>query len=167
MRLQPYHLGHMEFISRMFARFRGNVWIGIGSSQYSRTARNPFTYEERRDMILNNIHDPRLRVFPVMDINSPPHWANHVLNTAKEYGLDEKVTICAGSEYDVCLFKLVQCETKVLDRKEQRYTTSGSAVRLLLEVGDGLGSVGYGMIPECNREWLSRFYATTTRLRKD
>ena len=49
-RFQPFHFGHLELIKEMV---RGEIepLICIGSAQHSHTDENPFTAEERKEMI--------------------------------------------------------------------------------------------------------------------
>ena len=49
-RFQPLHLGHVKIIERAY-ELSDNVMIGIGSANQSRSTKNPFTYEERAEMI--------------------------------------------------------------------------------------------------------------------
>lgn len=49
-RFQPFHLGHKAVIDRALELSK-NVLILIGSAGSARTIRNPFTFEERSDMI--------------------------------------------------------------------------------------------------------------------
>lgn len=49
-RLQPFHVGHQEVIREALTQAR-DVLVLIGSSNSPRTSRNPWTYEERKDMI--------------------------------------------------------------------------------------------------------------------
>lgn len=53
-RFQPFHNGHLGMI-RWCASRCDNLVIGIGSSNKSRTFRNPFSYDERKFMIENSL----------------------------------------------------------------------------------------------------------------
>jgi bifunctional NMN adenylyltransferase/nudix hydrolase len=63
-RFQPLHLGHQEVIERA-RKLSKNVLVLVGSAGVARSARNPFTYSERRDMIhkiypdviVDSVHD--------------------------------------------------------------------------------------------------------------
>lgn len=50
-RFQPFHHGHLQLIKKAFET-ADNVIIFIGSSKTSRTIKNPWSFEERREMIL-------------------------------------------------------------------------------------------------------------------
>ena len=49
-RFQPFHDAHLQIIQNALKEVEKLI-IGVGSSQYSETAENPFTYEERKEMI--------------------------------------------------------------------------------------------------------------------
>ncbi|MDO5650466.1 MAG: adenylyltransferase/cytidyltransferase family protein, partial [Gallicola sp.] len=49
-RFQPLHDGHVKIIERAH-ELSDNVMIGIGSTNQSRSTKNPFTFEERSEMI--------------------------------------------------------------------------------------------------------------------
>lgn len=72
-RFQPFHKGHAALLDVALAA--GPVVVGVGSSQESRTSRNPFTYGERKEMIQSVADVP---VVAVPDINDPPNWVAHV-----------------------------------------------------------------------------------------
>ena len=52
-RFQPFHVEHKRVIDIALKK-SNNVQILIGSSGKARSVRNPFTFEERRDMIAQN-----------------------------------------------------------------------------------------------------------------
>ena len=77
-RFQPFHLGHVFVLKHCPTE---SVIIGIGSSQYHHTLRNPFTYEERKHMIdvtVSSLFDRRFEVHAIPDIHDPPNWVAHI-----------------------------------------------------------------------------------------
>jgi bifunctional NMN adenylyltransferase/nudix hydrolase len=66
-RFQPFHMGHAQVIMQALDRAKEVVVI-IGSAYNARDSKNPFTFEERKELIeaafLNN---PNLHVVPVSD----------------------------------------------------------------------------------------------------
>ncbi len=58
-RFQPFHLGHLRAIKWILER-EDIVIIGIGSSQYSHSFRNPFTAGERVEMIWRVLKSEKL-----------------------------------------------------------------------------------------------------------
>ncbi len=86
-RFQIFHIGH-ERIVRTALRLSETVLILIGSSQESRTEKNPLSYEERRAMISavfgREIERGKLIIAPLPDIGvgNVPEWGRYVLENA-------------------------------------------------------------------------------------
>ena len=62
-------------------KFSDKVLIGIGSSNESNTTENPFSYEERKEMIQHTLKKENIDnclFFPIPDINNDDEWATHV-----------------------------------------------------------------------------------------
>ncbi|MBD3164298.1 nicotinamide-nucleotide adenylyltransferase [Candidatus Woesearchaeota archaeon] len=81
-RFQPFHKGHLHDIKEAL-KFSDNVIIAVGSSQESGTNENPFSYDERKEMIEKVIKKERIpntEVYPVPDINDDAMWADHVIS---------------------------------------------------------------------------------------
>ncbi|MBI4407011.1 MAG: adenylyltransferase/cytidyltransferase family protein [Candidatus Kerfeldbacteria bacterium] len=70
-RFQPLHLGHLSVIERY-----SDLVIGMGSSQYSRTADNPLTADERRWCLEQVTKAP---IIEVPDIHDDDQWVEHLL----------------------------------------------------------------------------------------
>ena len=69
-RFQPVHAGHMSVIDEALKR-AGHVLVVVGSANEPRSVRNPFTAEERIDMITQAYgSDPRLTVVALEDSNA-------------------------------------------------------------------------------------------------
>ena len=65
-RFQPFHNGHRAIVDAAIKQAR-EVIIVVGSSFASRNIRNPFTFEERRQMIKSVFPDNNVKVVPVSD----------------------------------------------------------------------------------------------------
>ena len=79
-RFQPFHNGHLSAVKQILEE-NDMIIIGIGSSQYKHTKDNPFTAEERKEMIKkvldnNGIKDYEIILIP--DIHDDEKWAEHV-----------------------------------------------------------------------------------------
>lgn len=101
-RFQPFHNGHKRVIDRAL-ELADNVLVLVGSSNRSRSIRNPFTFEERKDMIertyskVNSAHErveryvagtqiydflPRVKVRPLDDVMyNDDRWIEQVQRT--------------------------------------------------------------------------------------
>lgn len=97
-RFQLFHLGHQDMIDKA-AGICDTVGVFIGSSQESGTAKNPFTYEQRED-ILKSIYGDSLRIYPLPDIGvgNNSSWGDYVLkNVMDRFGKQADIFI-SGKE---------------------------------------------------------------------
>ncbi|MFQ5837549.1 MAG: nicotinamide-nucleotide adenylyltransferase [Thermoplasmata archaeon] len=81
-RFQPFHRGHLYMLRQILEDF-GEVFLGIGSSQFSHTLQNPFTSAERYEMIQRTLEDEGLegcRIVPIPDVGAHSQWVSHVLS---------------------------------------------------------------------------------------
>ena len=83
-RFQPIHIGHESIIRRMLLECE-RVIIAIGSAQESGTMKNPFTLEQRADLITNVFYreriEGRLKIMPLEDRENPSNdatWGDYV-----------------------------------------------------------------------------------------
>jgi nicotinamide-nucleotide adenylyltransferase len=86
-RFQPFHKGHLKIIQEA-SKIYNEIIIGIGSSQYSNTNENPFTNEERKQMIENSLKKIGIKNYKVVnipDIHNPPKWVDHVLTIISDF----------------------------------------------------------------------------------
>lgn len=76
-RFQPFHSGHLDAIKQIKT---DKVIVGVGSSQYSSTADNPFSFEEREKMIENILTGLGInyKIVAVPDIHDAKNWVAHV-----------------------------------------------------------------------------------------
>lgn len=65
-RFQPFHNGHKAVIEEGLRRANA-VAVVIGSAYEARTLRNPFTYEEREEMIKTTFNTHRITCVPAKD----------------------------------------------------------------------------------------------------
>ena len=86
-RFQPFHKGHLIVLQRLSTQYDGII-IGIGSSQYHDTIDNPFSCEERKQMIIQSLDAAGIRIYkvvPIPDINDPPRWVDHVCSLVSDF----------------------------------------------------------------------------------
>ena len=83
-RFQPFHRGHLAVVEAALAR-SSHVIVLCGSAHRPRSVRNPWSTDERRDMILNAVADSdrdRVHVLPLMDIlYNDEAWMRNVQST--------------------------------------------------------------------------------------
>jgi len=87
MRMQPFHLGHQAVIDAALKNAH-EVVVVIGSSFQPRTTKNPFTFEERKAMVLACYPDLPVRVVGVRDY---PYDDNAWVSTV-QYAVDSVKT---------------------------------------------------------------------------
>lgn len=91
-RFQPLHKGH-EAVIRTAIEDCVRVVVGIGSSNAQQSVKNPFSFEERKQMV-QSVFGDTVEVVAVPDIHDPPNWVDHVVDTLgpiqRVYGNDER-----------------------------------------------------------------------------
>ena len=84
-RFQPFHNGHKDVIDHAL-RISKKVIVLAGSANRPRNTRNPFTFEERAEMITSHYnYDSAIVVRPLDDIKyNDVKWTQHVQDTVAE-----------------------------------------------------------------------------------
>ena len=89
-RFQPFHNGHQALVKAALEDCV-EVAVGVGSSNAKPSLRNPFTFDERREMV--HAVFPQVQVVPLPDIHDPLRWVDHVVTLLgrvdKVFGNDE------------------------------------------------------------------------------
>lgn len=140
MRAQPLHIGHERIIRQMLEKC-DKATVILGSIQEQGTPRNPFSYTQRKKMILNAFAEEatRLKVMGLFDINNPTEWANFVLDFMQEnmpeWGTPD--VYFAGSPYDAQWFRECFANIEYVDRTDLSFPyVSGSMVRDMMTISD-------------------------------
>lgn len=79
-RFQPFHLAHMQTV-KIALQQSERVILALGSAQDQRNIKNPFTAEERAQMILSNFsasEQQRIRFVPIIDVYNDLKWVKLV-----------------------------------------------------------------------------------------
>ena len=122
-RFQPFHKGHLWAVNKILEE-NEVVIIGIGSSQYSDTMENPFSFYERKEMIKRTLDKEGItnyKVIAIPDIHDHTEWAVYVMDLVKGFHF-----VYTGSELTRKLFTLAGVHVKDLNRKDH---ISASEVR--------------------------------------
>ena len=103
-------MGHHLVIKGM-TKLCKKIIIGIGSSQISGTAENPYTAQERKEMIQQALQDEDIiPLFDVMFVNLPDHeddvqWTQHVLEQVGPVDMiwtgNEDTKKCFGGKLEI------------------------------------------------------------------
>jgi len=86
-RFQPLHKGHCTLLDYAIKHY-DCLHIGIGSSQYHSSFDNPYSYEERRNMLMlyfKSKNSGSYTIHPIPDIHDPPHWVAHLKTIISDF----------------------------------------------------------------------------------
>ncbi len=75
-RFQPFHLGHLDALYFALSKV-DKLWVGLGSSNKPLEKNNPFSAEERKQMILDSIDDSmkkRIEIYFIPDVENHIKW---------------------------------------------------------------------------------------------
>lgn len=152
-RFQPIHIGHESVIRKMLNECN-QVIIAIGSAQESGTERNPFTFEQRADLIMNVFYreclNGRISIIPLRDRYQPANdasWGDYVFQNVWDIAHRVPDAVYEGEEeerntwYDNLDVDVV---------KVSRSLVRVSATELRNALGDSndqLGFRAYAMLP--------------------
>ncbi|MDH3394654.1 MAG: nicotinamide-nucleotide adenylyltransferase [Nitrosopumilus sp.] len=79
-RFQPFHLGHLEALRFALSKV-DKLWVGLGSSNKPSEKNNPFTAEERKEMILSSIDDlmkNKISIYFIPDLDNHVKWIEKI-----------------------------------------------------------------------------------------
>jgi len=116
-RFQPFHDGHFQTVQQALEQGKKLI-IGIGSSNRSRSTDNPFTFQERVEMIHKSIPVHQSDRVHFVAINDYPYndtaWITHVTNSINSFIRD--TTEQEPSEFSIALMGYKKDESsKYLD----------------------------------------------------
>ena len=79
-RFQPFHLGHLEALRFALSKV-DKLWVGLGSSNKPVEKNNPFTAEQRKEMILSSIDDSmkeKISIYFIPDVDNHIRWIEKI-----------------------------------------------------------------------------------------
>ena len=88
-RFQPFHLGHLEAVNFALSNVE-QLYIGIGSSNKSHQPRNPFTAEERNQMIMSSLDENTLKkvsIYDIPDVDDHSKWTQSIDKIIPKYDI--------------------------------------------------------------------------------
>jgi len=101
-RFQPFHIGHLKDVKDAVKEVDELV-IGVGSSQEKDTEENPFSVEERIEMIefvLAAEDIGNFTIFPIPDFHDDKKWVEHVETLLPEFDI-----VYTGNDWTERCFK--------------------------------------------------------------
>ena len=115
-RFQPFHKGHIALIEWAYERGKDDfLRIAIGSSNLPQSPENPWSWEERKEMIsawVLKVHPKwNVEIVAIPDINNPSKWVEHASKYHGDSGIlltsDKKTQkLYQASEWNVEFFNL-------------------------------------------------------------
>tara|TARA_B100000949_G_scaffold145538_1_gene127846 strand:- start:86 stop:580 length:495 start_codon:yes stop_codon:yes gene_type:complete len=127
-RFQPFHLGHLDAVLFGLSRTE-NLFIGVGSSNKFNEKKNPFSAEERKEMIISSIESSmlgRVKIFEIPDVDNHEKWTFEIDQIVPKYDI-----VFTNDEFTKTLFKKRQINVMPVVLKE-REKFSGTNIRQLI-----------------------------------
>ena len=127
-RFQPFHLGHLDAVLFGLSRVE-NLFIGIGSSNKSNERKNPFSAEERKEMIISSIEPTiinRIKIFGIPDVDDHEKWTFEIDQIVPKYDI-----VFTNDEFTKTLFEKRQINVVPVILKD-REKFSGTNIRQLI-----------------------------------
>ena len=127
-RFQPFHLGHLDAVLFGLSRTE-NLFIGVGSSNKFNEKKNPFSAEERKEMIISSIESSmlgRVKIFEIPDVDNHEKWTFEIDQIIPKYDI-----VFTNDEFTKTLFKKRQINVMPVVLKE-REKFSGTNIRQLI-----------------------------------
>jgi len=88
-RFQPFHLGHLEALCFALSKV-DKLWVGLGSSNKPSEKNNPFSANERKEMILSSIDDSmknRIEIYFIPDMDNHVKWIEKIDTIVPKFDL--------------------------------------------------------------------------------
>ena len=150
-RYQPFHLGHLDAVLFGLSRAE-NLSIGIGSSNKSNERKNPFSAEERTEMIISSIESSmidRIKIFDIPDVDNHEKWTLEIHQIVPKYDV-----VYSNDEFTKTLFEKRKIDVIPVVLKD-REKFSGTNVRELIADDKNLQD----LVPRGSRNVLEKINA--------
>ena len=154
-RFQPFHLGHLRALQFALSRV-DNLWVGLGSSNKVADSNNPFSADERRQMILSSIDSSmteRISLYPIPDLDNHTKWIELINAIVPRFE-----TIFSNDDLTKHLYSKRGIKIESIPFL-QRDLLSGTHIRTL--IADG--GEWEGLVPDGTRRFLEESGAARIR----
>lgn len=150
-RFQPFHLGHLDAVKFALSSV-DELMIGIGSSNRFNEKRNPFSADERRQMIESSLDETtlgKIKIYYIPDVDNHERWTHQIDEIVPKYD-----TVFSNDEFTHTLFgkrgvKVISVPLK------QREILSGTDIRVRIRDGQDWA----GLVPEGTKKVLLKINA--------
>ena len=160
-RFQPFHNGHQHLLDQA-KKVSSNILVLVGSAFKPRDEKNPFTFNERAQMIHSD--NPSVNCFPIGDNPSDQLWAAEVQQIVNDF-IDESDAISntnikdvkialVGHRKDHTSFYLdLFPEYDLIEVESLKGSTDGTAIRTHMFF-DKPGTVPLGAMPSKAEQYV-------------
>ena len=127
-RFQPFHLGHLEAVNFALSKVE-QLYIGIGSSNKSHQPRNPFTVEERRQMISSSLDGKTLKrvsIYDIPDLDDHYKWTQSIDEIIPNYDI-----VFSNDDFTHSLYQKPEKDVISVELKS-REILSGTNIRKMI-----------------------------------
>lgn len=78
-RFQPFHLGHLQALKFALSKV-DKLWLGLGSSNKPIVKNDPFSAQERKEMILSSINNmkEKISIYFIPDLDNHIKWVEMI-----------------------------------------------------------------------------------------
>lgn len=128
-RFQPFHKGHLYSLKKCL-ELADHVIVGVGSSQESGTADNPWDYETRKKMVEGVLRGQSSKVVAIPDTPTDDEWVREV--EARVGAFD---VVVSNNEWTLNVMReagYATFETGLYNREE----LEGAKIRAMMRKGD-------------------------------
>ena len=118
-RFQPFHLGHLAALRHALSKV-DKLWIGLGSSNKPLQKNNPFSAQERKEMILSSIDESmkqRIQIYFIPDLENHIKWIDLIDTLVPKFDLvftNDELTKHLYSKRDVVVLPIPFVDRDVL-----------------------------------------------------
>lgn len=147
-RFQPFHLGHLTALRFALSKV-DKLWIGLGSSNKPLQKNNPFSAEERKEMILSSIDESmkqRIQIYFIPDLENHIKWIELIDTLVPKFDIvftNDELTRHLYSKRDVQVLPIPFVKRDIL---------SGTNIRAMI-ISD---QAWEDFVPEGTKNFLSK-----------
>ena len=79
-RFQPFHFGHLDALQFALSKV-DKLWVGLGSSNLPPQKDNPFSAEQRKEMILSSVDEiikEKIAIYFIPDLDNHIKWIEKI-----------------------------------------------------------------------------------------
>jgi len=108
-RFQPFHNAHLVDVKKILKEF-DEVIIAVGSSNERNTLDNPFSYNERKQMINKVLKKNKIknyRIYPSPDLYNDKKWVGYIKKRLPKYDF-----VCSGNKWTIKCFRKFDSKVK-------------------------------------------------------